>query len=182
MSSGPSTFGIMITSSLSPISVTSVVRSSSAHGESRLLTRVQSCVSPKSMTAPDLRPGRRGPPPCCRPGWRPRGCRAARRPSADHVGQLGDHLLVARIEEVDHPRRPDRDLAHRGRAHRRRAAGRSPWGCAYAPRLRRVGPRTRQNQVAHELRSAGTSCSVSRRSKRGGSPATKARHSGRPST
>ena len=38
----------MITSSLSPISETSVTRSSSPHGESRLLTRVHNCVSPRS--------------------------------------------------------------------------------------------------------------------------------------
>ena len=44
MSSGPSTLGIMMTSRRSPISVTAVVRSSSAHGESRLFTRVHSWV------------------------------------------------------------------------------------------------------------------------------------------
>src|SRR5688572_18181326 len=52
MSSGPSTLGIMITSTRSPISVTAVVRSSSAHGESRALTRVHSCVSPYDHAAP----------------------------------------------------------------------------------------------------------------------------------
>ncbi len=52
MSSGPSTFGIMITSSLSPTSVTAAVRSSSAHGESRLFTRVQNWVAPKSLSLP----------------------------------------------------------------------------------------------------------------------------------
>jgi hypothetical protein len=40
----------MITSSLSPISVTSVVRSSSTHGLSSEFTRVQSWVSPKSVS------------------------------------------------------------------------------------------------------------------------------------
>ena len=45
MSSGPSTFGIMMTSSLSPISVTAVTRSSRHHGESSEFTRVHSCVS-----------------------------------------------------------------------------------------------------------------------------------------
>src|SRR6185436_5626119 len=52
MSQAPSTFGTMITSSLSPISPTSRSRSSSTHGESRLLTRVHSCVSPKSTLWP----------------------------------------------------------------------------------------------------------------------------------
>src|SRR6185503_7294217 len=52
MSHGPSTFGIMTTSSLSPISVTSCVMSSSTHGLSRLLTLVQSWVSPKSTSLP----------------------------------------------------------------------------------------------------------------------------------
>src|SRR5919106_470466 len=45
MSSGPSTLGIMMTSTTSPTSVTEVVRSSSAQGESSELTRVQSWVS-----------------------------------------------------------------------------------------------------------------------------------------
>src|ERR671919_1711335 len=45
MSSGPSTLGIMMTSTTSPTSVTAVVRSSSAQGESSELTRVQSWVS-----------------------------------------------------------------------------------------------------------------------------------------
>ena len=44
MSSAPCTFGTMITSSLSPISGTSVVRSSSTHGLSRALIRVHSWV------------------------------------------------------------------------------------------------------------------------------------------
>src|SRR3954453_5572793 len=48
MSQGPSTFGIMITSSLWPTSLTISVRSSSTHGLSNALTRVQSDVSPKS--------------------------------------------------------------------------------------------------------------------------------------
>ena len=59
MSHGPSTFGTMITSSLCPISVTTCVRSSSTHGDSSELTRVQSCVSPSSMSRPTLiRPSR----------------------------------------------------------------------------------------------------------------------------
>src|SRR4051812_6793314 len=52
MSQGPSTLGTMITLSLSPISVTSVIRSSRAQGESRALTRVHSCVEPKSVSLP----------------------------------------------------------------------------------------------------------------------------------
>src|SRR5205085_4699523 len=54
MSQGPSTLGIMTTSSLSPISPTSVVRSSRTHGDSRLLTLVHSAVSPKSISLPAL--------------------------------------------------------------------------------------------------------------------------------
>src|SRR6266511_2494159 len=61
MSHGPSTLGIMITSSLSPISVTSWVRSSSTQGLSSALTRVQSCVSPKSTAFPtSISPSRAG--------------------------------------------------------------------------------------------------------------------------
>ena len=52
MSHGPSTLGTMITSSLSPISVTSVVMSSSTQGDSSELTRVHSWVSPISMSLP----------------------------------------------------------------------------------------------------------------------------------
>src|SRR5262245_47736246 len=52
MSQGPSTFRIMITSSLSPISRTSVVRSSRTHGLSSELTRVHSWQSPKSTVRP----------------------------------------------------------------------------------------------------------------------------------
>src|SRR5690606_34028616 len=48
MSSGPSTFGIMMTSSLSPTSVTAAIMSSRCHGESSALTRVHSWVSPGS--------------------------------------------------------------------------------------------------------------------------------------
>src|SRR5919199_2968854 len=54
MSQAPSTLGTMTTSSLSPISVTSVVRSSSTHGESSAFTRVQSAVSPRSTSLPTL--------------------------------------------------------------------------------------------------------------------------------
>src|ERR671919_2017399 len=48
MSQAPSTLGTMITSSWSPISVTSWVRSSRTQGLSRLFTRVHSAVSPRS--------------------------------------------------------------------------------------------------------------------------------------
>src|SRR5215216_1020482 len=59
MSHGPSTFGTMITSSLSPISVTSWIRSSSTHGLSSEFTRVHSAQSPKSVSfAALIRPSR----------------------------------------------------------------------------------------------------------------------------
>src|SRR4051794_3496942 len=59
MSQAPSTFGTMITLSLSPISPTSWVRSSSTHGDSSEFTRVHSCVSPSSISLPTLiRPAR----------------------------------------------------------------------------------------------------------------------------
>ena len=72
----------MITSSLSPTSVTSVVRSSRPHGESRLLTRVHSWVSPKSTVLRDLDQTGAGRLLVGRPARRPRGCRAGCRPSA----------------------------------------------------------------------------------------------------
>src|SRR3954464_4719084 len=52
MSHGPSTFGIIITSRRSPISVTTCVMSSSTHGDSSEFTRVHSCVSPSSISRP----------------------------------------------------------------------------------------------------------------------------------
>src|SRR3954447_7787730 len=52
MSHGPSTFGIIITSRRSPISVTTCVMSSSTHGDSSALTRVHSWVSPSSISLP----------------------------------------------------------------------------------------------------------------------------------
>src|SRR5580692_9512843 len=59
MSHGPSILGTMITSSLSPISLTSSVRSSRTHGEASSLTRVHSAVSPSSISRPTLiRPAR----------------------------------------------------------------------------------------------------------------------------
>src|SRR5690349_20941579 len=54
MSSAPWTFGTMMTSSRSPISVTRVTRSSSPHGLSRELTRVQSWVGPTVPPRPGL--------------------------------------------------------------------------------------------------------------------------------
>ena len=48
----PSTLGTMITSSRSPISPTSVSRSSSTHGESSEFTRVHSAVPPRSASRP----------------------------------------------------------------------------------------------------------------------------------
>ena len=106
----PSTLGIMITSSASPASSTAAVRSSRPHGESRLLTRVQNCVLPNCTDSRGLdQPGA---------GL---GLVARRHAvlevgeqhvdGADHVGQLGAHLGVRGGEEVDHPARPDRDLA-----------------------------------------------------------------------
>src|ERR671910_472499 len=59
MSHGPSTLGIITTSSLSPISGTRRRKSSRAHGLSRLLTRVHSAVSPKSVVfASSISPSR----------------------------------------------------------------------------------------------------------------------------
>src|SRR3954451_11922002 len=59
MSQAPSTLGIMITLSLSPISPTTCVRSSRTQGDSSELTRVHSCVSPSSISLPTLiRPAR----------------------------------------------------------------------------------------------------------------------------
>src|ERR687891_2072373 len=49
MSHGPSTLGIITTSSLSPISGIRRRKSSRTHGLSRLLTRVHSAVSPRSV-------------------------------------------------------------------------------------------------------------------------------------
>src|SRR3954452_7048325 len=59
MSHGPSTFGIITTSSRSPISPTSCVRSSSTHGDSSAFTRVHSAVWPRSISLPTrIRPSR----------------------------------------------------------------------------------------------------------------------------
>src|SRR5262245_61287442 len=52
MSHGPSTLGIITTSRRSPMASTSVLKSSRHQGESRLLTRVQSGVPPRSTVRP----------------------------------------------------------------------------------------------------------------------------------
>src|SRR4051812_23067799 len=54
MSHGPSTLGIIMTSSRSPISPTTCVMSSSTHGDSSAFTRVHSCVSPSSISLPTV--------------------------------------------------------------------------------------------------------------------------------
>ena len=110
MSSGPSTLGIIITSILSPTSVTTVVMSSRPHGESRLLTRVHNCVSPKSIERADLHQAGAG---SLLVGHRDRVLEVAE-DDVDRrhdLGQLGDDLVVLRREEVDDPARSDRDLA-----------------------------------------------------------------------
>ena len=102
----------MITSSLSPISVTSVVRSSSPHGESRLLTRVQSCVVPKSIDACHLHQAGAG---GLLVGHRDRVLEVAEDDvdGGHDLGQLGDDLVVLRREEVDDPAGAEGDLADR---------------------------------------------------------------------
>src|SRR5215210_1312989 len=52
MSQAPSTFGTITTSSRSPIAATTCIRSSSIHGLSSAFMRVQSCVSPSSISEP----------------------------------------------------------------------------------------------------------------------------------
>ena len=92
------------------------VMSSRTHGLSSELTRVQSAVSPRSISLPTLtRPSRAA-------SLLSTGDRVLE--VAEHdvrlrgdVGQLADDLLVRRVEEVDHPRGRERDLEHRvGRA------------------------------------------------------------------
>ena len=85
-------------------------------GDSSALTRVQSCVSPRSISLPTLiRPARAA-------SLRSTGTASSRLPSRMSAfgamsRQLGDHLLVGGVEEVDHPRRQERDLPDRlGRA------------------------------------------------------------------
>ena len=112
MSQAPSTLGTITTSSWSPISVTSVVRSSSTQGLSSELTRVQSAVWPKSDSlAALIRPGARG----LLAVDRDRVLEVAEQDVGllGDAGRLFDHLLVGEVEEVDHPRGLDRDLAQR---------------------------------------------------------------------
>ena len=112
MSQAPSTFGTMITSSLSPIWVTSSVRSSSTHGLSRLFTRVQSAVSPRSaVRATSIRPCARGLLAIHRHGVLEVAEQDVGLPR--DVGRLGGHLLVREVEEMDHPRGLEGDLAER---------------------------------------------------------------------
>ena len=102
----------MITSSRSPISLTSCVRSSSTHGDSSALTRVHSAVAPSSISRPTrISPARAA-------SLRSTGTASSRLPSrmsafGRDVGGLGDHLLVGEVQEVDHPRGPERDLGRR---------------------------------------------------------------------
>src|ERR1044072_7168667 len=63
MSHGPSTFGTITTSILSPISPTICVRSSSTQGDSRAFTRVHSAVCPRSLSRPPRAPHSPPPPP-----------------------------------------------------------------------------------------------------------------------
>ena len=116
MSHGPSTFGTMITDRRSPISVTSVVMSSSAHGLSSAFTRVHSAVSPRStsLAHADEAGARRL---LVLDGDRVLEVAEQDVGLLGQVGQLGDDLLVARVEEVDHPRRGHGNLEQRvGRA------------------------------------------------------------------
>ena len=100
----------MITSSASPASSTAAVRSSRPHGESRLLTRVQNWVSPKSTVVRDLDEAGAG-------GLLLVGRHAVFEVGEQDVdrrcdvGHLRAHLLVGGREEVDHPARRERDLA-----------------------------------------------------------------------
>ena len=99
----------MITSSLSPISVTRVVRSSSTQGLSSELTRVQSGRVAEvgllghldeALAGGDLVVDR------------DRVLEVAEQDVGllGHVRDLGRHLLVRGVEEVDHPRGPERHL------------------------------------------------------------------------
>src|ERR687898_2857671 len=59
MSQTPSTLGTITTSRRSPMAATTCMRSSSTHGLSSEFTRVQSCVSPSSISEPTrIRPSR----------------------------------------------------------------------------------------------------------------------------
>ncbi len=117
MSSGPSTFGIMITSSLSPTSVTSGRRGRrGAHGESSAVDPGPELGARRSRRSWRPRRGRPGPLPCRWAGTPSSRLAKQHVDGGGQLGQLGDHLGVRRREEVDHPRGPERDLPRRGRA------------------------------------------------------------------
>src|SRR5918996_4937655 len=89
MSHAPSTLGTMITSSRSPISPTSRVRSSSTQGLSRLFTRVQSDVSPRSSSrATRISPSRAA-------SFRSTGMASSRLPSRTSVWRAMSGALAA---------------------------------------------------------------------------------------
>src|ERR671918_1716164 len=89
MSQAPSPFGTMITSSRSPISPTSRVRSSSTQGLSRLFTRVHSDVSPSSASrATRIRPSRAA-------SLRSTGMASSRLPSSTSVWRAMSGALAA---------------------------------------------------------------------------------------
>ena len=81
MSQGPSTFGSITTSSLSPTSPTISVMSSSTQGLFSALMRVHSPVAPKSYRLGHGDEAVARGLAWRRPGSRPRGCRARRRPA-----------------------------------------------------------------------------------------------------
>ena len=91
---------------------TSAEMSSRHHGESSELTRVQSGVDPEVDLAPDRDE------PLTRRDLAIRRDRVLEVPEQDvglqrQLRHLGQHLRIGRIEEVDHARRLDRNLAHR---------------------------------------------------------------------
>ena len=86
------------------------------------MTRVQSWVSPKSVVLADLDEPGAGGLLVGRPARRPRGCPAACRPSARCRAPSPTIFGFDAREEVDHPRRAERDLPDRlGRADGERA-------------------------------------------------------------
>ena len=108
----PSTFGTMITSSLSPISLTSL-RQVVEHprGLERVDARPQLRVAEVDLAADLDQALARGLLAVDR-----HGVLEVAEQDVDlgrDVGRLGDHLLVGEVEEVDHPRRQERDLAER---------------------------------------------------------------------
>src|SRR3954451_24979569 len=120
MSHGPSTFGAMTTSSTSPISATSVVTSSSAHGYSSAFTRLDRVDAPPQRGVAEVHLAADADEPLAR-GYlaidRDGVLEVAEEDVAARreVGQLRRHLLVRRVEEVDHPRRLRRDVEDRRR-------------------------------------------------------------------